>query len=67
MPTIDENFADENTLQYGVSFDNHCLVKQMKDTFEVTCETTRTRIDDNQDSRSVLGQSKGHTSRLKSQ
>jgi hypothetical protein len=33
----------------------------------VTWETTRTMIDGNQDSRSALGQSEGHTSRLKSE
>jgi hypothetical protein len=39
----------------------------MKEAFEVPCEATRMGIDDNQDSRSVLGQSKRHTSRPKSQ
>jgi hypothetical protein len=46
---------------------HHCLAKRIKEAFEVTYETTRTRIDNNQDSRSALGQSNGHASRLKSQ
>jgi hypothetical protein len=41
--------------------------KDERQLHEVTCETTSTIIDVNQDSRSVLGQSKGHTSHLKSQ
>jgi hypothetical protein len=39
----------------------------MKEAFEVPCEATRMGIDDNQYSRSALGQSKRHTSRPKSQ
>jgi hypothetical protein len=34
---------------------HHCSTKRMKEVFKVSCETTMTRIDDNQGSRSVLG------------
>jgi hypothetical protein len=39
----------ENQLQGGVSFDDHCSTKRMKEAFEITCETKMTRIYDNQD------------------
>jgi hypothetical protein len=47
VPTISE------ILQTEISFDvepalTPLLSKKMKEAFEVTCETTRTRIDDNQ-------------------
>jgi hypothetical protein len=58
---------DGNKLQCGVSIDTTARQRRMKWAFEVTCGTTGTRIDDNQDSRSALDQSKGHTSHLKSQ
>jgi hypothetical protein len=58
--------TDKNKLQGGVSFDDHCLAKRMKEAFEVTCETKMARIYDNQDSRSALGRSSGHTSRHQS-
>jgi hypothetical protein len=31
MSSIGRELADENKLQCGVSFDNHCLVKKMND------------------------------------
>jgi hypothetical protein len=43
--------ADGNKLQGGVSFDDPSLAKRMNKAFEFPCETTRTRIDDNQDSK----------------
>jgi hypothetical protein len=40
-----------NQLQGGVSFDDHCLAKTMKEAFEVTCETKMARFYDNQDNK----------------
>jgi hypothetical protein len=34
-------------LYCGVSFDDHCPAKRMKEVFEVTCETKMARIYDN--------------------
>jgi hypothetical protein len=63
MPTIGQKFADRNKLQHGVNINNILLcVKDERRLHEVTYETTCTRNDDNQDSRSALGQSRGHTS-----
>jgi hypothetical protein len=66
MPTISENLQTEISFRVG-SASTPLLGKMMKEAFELPCEATRMGIDDNQDSRSVLGQSKRHTSHSKSQ
>ncbi len=55
MPTIDENLKMETSFSVGSALMTTARQKRMKEAFEVTCATTRTRIDDNQGSRSVLG------------
>jgi hypothetical protein len=40
-----------NQLQGGVSFNDHCLAKRMKEAFEITCETKMARTNDNQDNK----------------
>jgi hypothetical protein len=63
VPTISENLQIEPNFRVG-SASTPLLDKRMKEMFEIPCDATRTRIDDNQYSRSALGQSKRHTSCL---
>jgi hypothetical protein len=51
MPSIGKNLQSETNFRVGVSFDDHCLAKTMKEAFEVTCETKMARIYDNQDNK----------------
>jgi hypothetical protein len=66
VPTISENLQTETSSRVGSALMTTAR-KRMKEAFEVTCETTRIEVDDNQDSRSALGRSNGHTIRLKLQ
>jgi hypothetical protein len=43
--------AVENHLQGGVSFDDYCSTKRMKEAFKATCKPKMARIYDNQDSK----------------
>jgi hypothetical protein len=49
MPTIDENLQTKTNFNVGLALTTTAWRKRMKEAFEVTCETTRIRIDDNQD------------------
>jgi hypothetical protein len=67
-PTIGHEHADETS--FGVGSTLTTTSGRKKDerwVNEVTCETTKTKIDDNQDSRSALAWSKRHTRNLKPQ
>jgi hypothetical protein len=48
---LSEELTVRNQHQGGVSFDDNCLAKRMKEAFDVTCETKMARIYGNQDSR----------------
>jgi hypothetical protein len=50
MLTVGEILKTEQASGW-VGFDDHNLVKRMSKAFKFPCETTRTRIDDNQDSK----------------
>jgi hypothetical protein len=67
-PTIRWELADENKPQHGVSFDNHCLVRKMKDgCTESLVKPQGLGAMITKTSSSALGQSNVHTGRLKSQ
>jgi hypothetical protein len=57
MPTIGRELADNPSFSVGQYWQPLLGEKDEQRVYGVTCETTRTRIDDNQGSRSVLGQS----------
>jgi hypothetical protein len=67
MPTIDEDLQTETSFSVGSALTPVLGNKDERRVDIVTCETTRTRVDDNQDTRSTLGQCIGHTSHLKPQ
>jgi hypothetical protein len=67
VPTIDELLQMKTSFSVGSALTPLLSKKDEQWVHKVTCETTRTRINDNQDSRSALGWSNGHTNHLKSQ
>jgi hypothetical protein len=67
VPTIDELLQMKTSFSVGSALTPLLGKKDEQWVHKFTCETTRTRINDNQDSRSALGRSNGHTNRLKSQ
>jgi hypothetical protein len=67
MPTIGEILQMKTSLGVGSAFDDHCLAKSMKDDGMESLVKPQGRAMITRKSRSALGQSKRHTSHLKSQ
>jgi hypothetical protein len=66
-PTIGEILQTEISCSVWSTLTPLLVERDDRQLHGVTCETTKTRNDDNQGLSSALGQSKGHTRRLKSQ
>jgi hypothetical protein len=67
VPTNVKNLPTETSFNVGLTLTPLLVERDERQLHGVTCGTTKTRNDDNQGSSSALGQSNGHSSRLKSQ